>query len=125
MKVLVIDDNEEFSLLVGEALREKNFEVHSVLTGAEGIKAALATRPDLILLDYELGDMCGHDVAVAIRCMRATARIPFILLSSRAEDPMLLDGFDKFSSCVGAIGKGVPMAEIVGRVEQVCAKLHL
>lgn len=119
MKILVVEDNESFSLMLCSALREAGFEVASALSGKEGIKSALFFLPDLILMDYQLGDMTGYDAAIAIKCMRATASTPFILLSSLADDPLLTAAFKKMPSCRGALVKSRPFSEIVDFVHAV------
>lgn len=119
MKVLVIEDNEQFAMMLCDSLREAGFEVDSALSGKEGIKSALSFLPDLVLLDYHLGDMTGYDVATGIRCMRATATTPFILLSSLAEDPLLLAAFKKLPNCKGALVKTQPISEILNMVGSV------
>jgi len=119
MKILVIEDNESFSLMLCGVLREAGFETGSALSGKEGIKSALSFLPDLILLDYHLGDMTGYDVALGIRCMRATAGIPFILLSSLADDPLLTGAFKKIPACRAALVKNQPVSEILAAVNSV------
>jgi DNA-binding response OmpR family regulator len=81
-RILVIEDNESFSLLLSSVLREAGHEVFSAFSGREGIKSALAFLPAIVLLDYHLGDMTGYDVALGIKMMRATVSTPFVLLSS-------------------------------------------
>lgn len=119
MRILIIEDNEQFALMVCAALNEEGFETARAASGKEGIKTALAYMPDLILLDYELGDMSGYDVAIGLRCMRATLSIPFILLSSLAGDPLLADGFNKFTNCRAKIMKTIPLPQIVATVRQL------
>lgn len=119
MKILVVEDNESFSLMLCDALREAGFEVGAALSGKEGVKSALSFSPDLVLLDYQLGDMTGYDVAVGLRCMRVTASTPFILLSSLADDPLLTTSFKKMPNCRGALVKSQPLSEIVALVHTV------
>lgn len=122
MKVLVIEDNENFSVLLRSCLEEEGYEAVAAFDGKDGIKTALSFLPDLILLDYHLGDMSGYDVAVGIGCMRATADIPFILLSSMGDDPLVVRGFQKFRSCRGTLSKARPLAELIAAVRAVAAR---
>ncbi len=121
-RILVIEDNETFSLMLCGVLCEAGFEIGSALSGKEGVKSALSFLPDLILLDYDLGDMTGYDAALCIRCMRATAGIPFILLSSLADDPLLLAAFKKLPNCRAALVKNQPVSEILAAVNSVLAE---
>lgn len=99
MKILIIDDNYEFSQMLSGFLQEAGFETDIAMSGNEGIKSALSFLPDLILLDYQLDDMTGYDVALEIKHMSKTADIPFIVLSSLGADPLLISGFKKVPSC--------------------------
>lgn len=119
MKILVIEDNYEFSQMLSVFLREAGFETDTALSGKEGAKSALYFLPDLILLDYHLGDMTGYDVALALKCAHKTAAIPFLVLSSLGADPLLISGFKKIPSCRGTLVKTLPLAEILQAVTAV------
>lgn len=125
MKILVIEDNEQFALLLCASLREAGFKADCALSGKAGVKTALSFLPDLILLDYHLGDISGYDVGLAIRHMQATAAIPFVLLSSMAEDPLLLSGFKRLPNCKAALVKTYPLSEIIGTVKRLLNKPEL
>jgi len=116
MKILVIEDNESFSLMLCASLREAGYEVDSALSGKAGIKTAVYYLPDLILLDYNLGDMTGYDVAMALKYMRNTASMPFILLSSVGDDQLIVASFKKQANCRGTMVKNNPVTEILAAV---------
>lgn len=118
MRILVIEDNESFGLMLCAALREEGFEADNALSGKAGIKMSLAYNPDLILLDYHLGDMTGYDVAIALRCARVTAATPFILLSSLGGDPLLIGSFKKLPNCRAVLVKTLPLHEITAGIKQ-------
>lgn len=116
-KILIIEDNEQFSLMLYGLLQEAGLQVYAALSGKEGLKAAQVHHPDLILLDYQLGDMTGWDVATLIGYSPATKCIPFILLSSLAGDPLLISGFKRMSNCRGAVCKSRPAHELLAAVK--------
>jgi len=117
-KILIVEDNPELSWLLGERLKAEGYETRTAESGAAGIKAALNFLPDLMLLDYNLGDMTGHDVAVALRNTLKTAGVPFLVLSAHGADPMLARGFAKLPNCRGAMSKVLSTREVVKAVEQ-------
>lgn len=119
MKILIIEDNHEFAQMLSTSLREVGFKTDMAMSGREGIKSALYYLPDLILLDYHLGDMTGYDVALGIKCMGKTAHIPFIVLSSLAADPLLIGGFKKMTSCRGALVKTQTFEEILTAIRNI------
>ena len=119
MKILIIEDNYEFSQMLSSFLREAGFETDTAMSGKEGMKSALYYLPDLILLDYHLGDMTGLDVVLAIKCMNKTAKIPFIVLSSLGADPLLINGFKRIPSCRDTLVKTQPLAEILKVIKKI------
>jgi CheY-like chemotaxis protein len=116
-KILIVDDNLELSWVIAECLNRGGYKTLTAGSGAEGIKSALSFLPDLVLLDYNLGDMNGHDVAMAIRNMHKTSRIPFLILSAHGADPLLARSFEKIPNCRGAMSKVLSTREIVKAVE--------
>lgn len=115
-KILIVEDNPELAWLLAERLKAEGYETRTAESGAAGIKAALAFLPDLMLLDYNLGDMTGHDVAVALRNTHKTARIPFLVLSAHGADPMLARGFAKLPNCRGSMSKVLSTRDVVKAV---------
>ena len=60
-KVLIIDDEVDFCLLVKGYLARKNYDVFFVHSLAEGTKAIKEVKPDILLLDNNLPDGLGWD----------------------------------------------------------------
>lgn len=118
MKILIVDDNLELGWVLADCLKREGYKTRTAGSGAEGIKAALSFLPDLVLLDYNLGDMNGHDVAVAIRNMRKTAHIPFLILSAHGADPMLVSGFARLPNCRGSVSKMVSTSKVLAAVRE-------
>ncbi|OGS51460.1 MAG: hypothetical protein A3J79_11955 [Elusimicrobia bacterium RIFOXYB2_FULL_62_6] len=118
MKILLVEDNAEYATLLSDFLEQSGFHTNVVPTAKEGVKTALSFRPDLILLDYHLDDMNGYDVAMAMKYMRDTAKIPFLVLSALVTDPLLIDAFKKLPSCRGTLLKSQPFEEILARIKE-------
>ena len=81
--VLYIDDNQNNILLVQRLLKRRcpDIELHSAMTGHDGISAAIDGQPALILLDNRLPDATGRQVLGQPAATAATAAIPVIILS--------------------------------------------
>lgn len=118
MKILIIEDNLDLGWVLADCLKKEGFEPLTAGSGAAGIKAALAFLPDLVLLDYNLGDMTGHEVAVAIRNMHKTSKIPFLILSAHGADPMLVRAFTALPNCRGTMSKVHSTKEVVKAIRQ-------
>lgn len=81
-RLLVVEDEPTIAELLSGSLRFAGFEVLTAASGAEALRAAAISRPDLILLDVMLPDGDGFDV---IRSIRAGGpRVPVIFLTARS-----------------------------------------
>src|SRR5258707_1868890 len=80
-RLLVVDDEEMILDLLSGSLRLAGFEVITAARGKEALRAAAASRPDLILLDVMMPDGDGFEV---VRRMRSSGPdVPVIFLSAR------------------------------------------
>jgi two-component system OmpR family response regulator len=81
-RLLVVDDEPTILELLSGSLRFAGFDVVTAASGADALRAAAASRPDLILLDVMMPDGDGFDV---VRQMRAgSPPVPVIFLTARA-----------------------------------------
>jgi two-component system response regulator AtoC len=83
--ILVIDDDATLGSNVVELLVEEGFEVAFAQNGKDGVALARARIPDLIVCDIMMAGIDGHQVLESVREHPATAAIPFIFLTARAE----------------------------------------
>ena len=60
-RVLIIDDETDFCLLMKNYLVRKNYEVHISHTLGEGMKNLEKIKPDIIFLDNNLPDGLGWE----------------------------------------------------------------
>lgn len=89
MKVLLIDDDEDIRLLGQLSLEDiGQFETVIAASAREGIELAMASLPDLILLDVMMPDMDGFATLEELRSSPELKDIPVIFLtaSGRPED---------------------------------------
>ncbi len=82
--ILVIEDQVQNRYLMKYLLESHGFCVLLSCDGREGIEAASAHAPDLILLDIQLPLMNGHDVARALQADSNLASIPIVAVTSYA-----------------------------------------
>ncbi|MGZ5024011.1 MAG: response regulator, partial [Chthoniobacterales bacterium] len=85
-KILVIDDSVMLLNFVKEILGEANYQVVAAATAEEGLRAAAAETPDLILLDYVLPDMKGDEVLGRLLEGSNTAPVPVVYMSGFGTD---------------------------------------
>jgi PAS domain S-box-containing protein len=84
-RLLYIEDNPVNVLLVSELVGMRpGLTLDAAPDGHSGVRMALASRPDLVLVDMQLPDIDGHEVRRRLRADPATAHIPCIALSANA-----------------------------------------
>lgn len=82
--VLLIEDNEQNIYLMRFLLEKNGFTVIEARNGVEGIDLALKIKPHLILLDIQLPQMDGYDVARALKKTKDLCHIPIVAVTSYA-----------------------------------------
>jgi len=85
-KILVVDDEPDAVELVEFNLKNAGFEVVTAADGAEALKKARATLPDLIVLDLMIPEVDGLEVCKLLRRDAATAGIPILMLTAKAAE---------------------------------------
>jgi len=88
-RVLVVDDNVKAVEMLATAIEAEGYQVLRAYGGAEAIEVARGARPDLVILDLMMPEVCGFEVARALRESEHTADIPILVLTAKeitAED---------------------------------------
>jgi CheY-like chemotaxis protein len=89
-KILIVDDEREFLLLLGKMVRSKGYQVLAANTGKDAIDIAREQKPDVIIMDIMMPDMDGRLAGKVLREHESTKNIPIIyltgLLSSEEEE---------------------------------------
>ena len=87
-KVLHIEDDEANRRLVRKVLCADGFEVVEAASGIDGIRKALTSQPDIILLDIELPDMDGYEVTLKLRGELSGKDVPIVALTGKGDEHM-------------------------------------
>ena len=82
-RVLIVDDDEELTRLLGRQLELDGFETGAAVDGPSGLEAALSGKWDVVILDVMLPGMDGFEV---LRRLRAASAVPVLMLTARGED---------------------------------------
>lgn len=99
-RVLVIDDSATYRSALADALVEAGYEVDTAVCGGDGLRAAAAHRPALMIVDGVMPDMDGVTLIRKVRLDPALRTTPCVLLtgsdSTDAELRALDAGADAF-----------------------------
>ncbi len=114
-RVLIVDDENSITELVGTALRYVGFEVATAANGREAISMARSFRPELIVLDVMLPDFDGFEVTRRLRNEGVKAPVLFLTARDATEDKVtgLTLGGDDY------VTKPFSLEELVARVRAV------
>ena len=93
--VLVVDDNSQNLLALESVLDSNSFRLIKAQTGAEALLALMGRDFAAIVLDVEMPDMSGIDLARMIKKRKLTQHIPIIFLTAHyLEDQHAVLGYD-------------------------------
>ncbi len=93
-RILVIEDEEDIQELIRFNLEKENYKVSCRSTGEEGLKSALASPPDLILLDLMLPGKDGLTVCRQLRANEKTKDVPVIMLTAKSTEADMVTGLE-------------------------------
>lgn len=93
-KILVIEDSPTNIQVIGQALKNENYELAIATNGKEGLQLALNLEPDLILLDIMMPVMDGFEVCERLKKYDQTKDIPIIFLTARGNVDDVVKGFE-------------------------------
>ncbi len=115
--VLIVEDNDKNMKLARDILQAKGYATLEAVNGEDGVRMALAHRPDLVLMDIQLPDINGIEAFARIRGNADTRKIPVVAFTASVT-PMdrnrITDaGFDEF------IGKPINLKEFLATVKRV------
>jgi two-component system response regulator CpxR len=113
-RVLLVDDDVELGELVGEYLARENFVLDIENDGTRAVGRALSGDYHLIVLDVMLPGVSGFDL---LRAIRASSRIPVLMLTARGDDVDRIVGLE-----LGAddyLSKPFNPRELVARIRAV------
>jgi CheY-like chemotaxis protein len=121
MKVLVIDDSKFQRIAIHRALARAGYDVATAGDGEEGLRAASASHPDVIVLDMLLPKVSGIDVLRTLRREVKTRTVPVIILTGLSEknkEKLITEGATAFMEKSLAISNGdcEALIDVIGRV---------
>ncbi len=104
LRLLIVDDNAQFLRAAQELLEQEGMTVVGIAsTSAEALERVDALRPDVTLVDVDLGEESGFELARRLADARAGEPPPVVLISTYAEQDLreLIDA----SPTVGFLSK--------------------
>jgi CheY-like chemotaxis protein len=93
-KILIVEDNEDWRMLLGVFIQRLGYEVFEATTGLEAIDRAITVHPDLILMDLSLPEMSGQEATAYLKAQASTRDIPVVVQTAHTtiDDQVLESG---------------------------------
>jgi CheY-like chemotaxis protein len=91
--VLVVDDDEDNTVIASTILRTHGYEVRVAPSGVVALQILEAERIDLVLLDVMMPGMDGIEVLDRIKANPRHAGLPVILVTAKSQDEDVLTGY--------------------------------
>lgn len=85
-KIVIIEDDLTFLDLLRVHLASAGHEVQTAEDAALGLRAIIADRPDIVLLDISVPYLTGFEMLKALHSDPATRKIPVIVLTGHSDD---------------------------------------
>jgi len=112
-RVLIIEDNADLAYGLRNNLEIEGYAVEVAATGPEGLRHALESSPDLVILDVMLPGMDGFRVLKTLREQKRT--MPVLVLTARGEEADKVRGLKLGSD--DYVTKPFGLLELLARVE--------
>ncbi len=114
--VLYIEDNPDNLLLIQRVMGARGLAFHAAETGRKGLEMAEELQPDIILLDINLPDIDGYEVARTLRAhedphLRTVPVIAVTANALRGDAEKTLE-----AGCTFYIAKPVNIRELWGKI---------
>ena len=114
MHILVAEDDRDIADLVALYIQKAGWTAHVAVSGDDALAYARQSPVDVAILDVMLPGLSGLEVCRALRADKATAAIPIIMVTARAEEADRIVGLE-----IGAddyVSKPFSPPELVARI---------
>lgn len=119
-RILIIEDNRDVREMMVLMLSEYGFAIHAAEDGQSGIAAASTMQPEIALVDIDLPDMSGYELARRLKNAPATAGIKLIAVTGYGQamdrERALASGFDRH------LTKPVPIEDLAKALDDLSGK---
>ena len=118
--ILAADDDEDILQLVAFRLGRSGYRVLQAHDGEEALALATEHEPDLAVLDVGMPKLDGFEVVRRLRAQESTRAMPIIMLTARAQDTDVEEGFDAGAN--DYLRKPFSPQELKARVQAMLAR---
>jgi two-component system phosphate regulon response regulator PhoB len=121
-KILLVEDDVHLVELISYNLEKENFDVVRTPDGEEALVLAQEEKPDLVILDWMIANLSGIEVCRQLRRLPATANLPIVMLTARAEEADRIRGLE--TGADDYVTKPFSPRELIARVRALLRRLR-
>jgi two-component system phosphate regulon response regulator PhoB len=121
-KILLVEDDPNLVELVTYNLEKEGFDIVRTGDGEEALVLAQEEKPDLVILDWMIANLSGIEVCRRLRRVPATANLPIVMLTARAEEADRIRGLE--TGADDYVTKPFSPRELIARVRAVLRRLR-
>lgn len=114
--ILVIEDQEDNRRIVRDLFTRVGYEVIEAVNGEDGVQAAAAHVPDLILMDIQLPGIDGYEATRRIKANPDLKHIPIIAVTSYALSGDDVKAYE--AGCNGYVAKPFSPRALLGKIRE-------
>ena len=116
-KILLVEDDADFSAVLGVALEIEGFTVHRAPGGEKALEVLACERPDLIITDLEMGGTDGRALCRLARADHRLSDVPIVILSAFIDPDDSGSLFDVPADCF--VSKQVPITQLIDLIKDL------
>ncbi len=117
-RILLIDDEPNLLLVVGDQLRLEGYEVSTARSGDEALQLLRIQPPDLIILDISMPGMTGLALLKKLSGPDGKPRFPILIFTARSN----MEQFFQTTSVEGFLSKASDPAQLLTEVKRILLK---
>ena len=115
--ILIVDDQPELAGMMADLLANAGYATRTAADGREALAEVQADPPDLLLLDVQMPELDGFEVATMLKSDPATATIPIIMVSAHEGRGARLVGLE--SGAEDYLSKPIDPAELIAKIRNL------
>ena len=123
MRILLVDDEKTMRVLLADLLVKEGYEVDEAGDGEEGVRAALANPPDLVVSDIMMPNLDGWGMFQVLRILPSTKATPFLFLTHIDEASVEVRA--KKMGADGYVTKPFRLESLIEKIRQLASRVEV
>lgn len=115
--ILIVDDQPDLAAMMADVLGDAGYATRVATDGRCALADVQANPPDLLVLDVQMPELDGFELASMLKSDPATATIPIIMVSAQDGRGARLIGLE--SGAEDYLGKPVDHAELLAKIRNL------